>query len=78
MNVEVSRSTVYLSPGGNFWLICAINCRTSWATLRALAPGSVYTFICAAFFPLTPEKVVNASWLSSTLAMSLMRTMAAV
>src|SRR5215469_12606343 len=60
MNVEVSRSTVYLSPTGNFWLICAIDCRTASATFRALAPGSVYTFICAAFLPLKPEKVVKA------------------
>jgi hypothetical protein len=45
MNVDVSRRRAYFSPCGNFSLICAIDCRTARATVSALAPGSVYTFI---------------------------------
>ena len=74
----MSSSATYLSPGGNLWLISPIRPRTSCATFSALAPGSVYTFICAAFLPDSPENVEYTSWLSSTFAMSLIRTTAAV
>ena len=39
MNIEVSRSTAYLSPAGNFWLICEISWRTSCGDRKSVGAG---------------------------------------
>ena len=56
MNIEVSRSTAYLSPAGNFWLICEISWRTSCGDRKSVGAGQGVNVYLRAFLPFKPEK----------------------